>query len=209
MTTEDLQRTSRRVAEISNLTSAAKVLEIGCGNGLLLAEVSKWAEGNFFGIDVSQNMIKNAEARMLDPDRFQFQKSEAISIPFEPVVFDVVYLHSVVQYFPNTKYLHRLLNVSFERIKPGGCLILLDVPDLSLRSKYLKAREARNETRLNKFGKLKHLFVSRSKLTEEALSLGYVSCQYFIHPTRDYENANYRFNVAFFRAADQNEVTRY
>lgn len=70
------------------------ILEIGCGNGVLLSRL----KGNYkVGIDFSEEMIK--EAKVLFPDlEFHIQDAENISLTKK---FDVIILSGVIGYFDN------------------------------------------------------------------------------------------------------------
>jgi ubiquinone/menaquinone biosynthesis C-methylase UbiE len=206
LTHKDLQRVALEIAKKSRLKPSDRVLEIGCGNGLLLSQVSKRGGLELYGIDVSKNMIANARSKLSKAGRFHFEKADAISIPFGTLKFDLIYLHSVVQYFPNRAYLVRFLKSTKERIKPGGCLILLDVPDKELKSDYLNARNAIGEKKLSKFGAIKHLFVSKENIKHFADRLGYLSPRFFPHPTLRYKNAKYRFNLILTSATNQKTI---
>jgi len=66
-----------------------KVLDIGCGNGALLRELSNRIEKGA-GVDVSENFISLAKNYNKDIKNINFQKIDSHLLPFEDNSFDVV-----------------------------------------------------------------------------------------------------------------------
>lgn len=103
-----------------------EVLEIGCGNGLILKELElllpkdRWA---LSGADVSSEML----ARTVAPSATLYC-CDAKNVPVAAKKFDFIYLHSVVQYFDNDQYMHDVMLECTRLLKDGGSLCLLDVP---------------------------------------------------------------------------------
>lgn len=106
--------------------AGGNILEIGCGNGLVLSELQKLlalGAWNLSGADVSPEMI----ARTIIPSATLYC-CDAKSIPAASAQFDLVYLHSVVQYFDNDEYMREVMTECMRLLKPGGDLCFLDVP---------------------------------------------------------------------------------
>jgi len=103
----------------------ANILEIGCGNGLILKYLNKikGQRYNLFGCDLSEQML----ARIL-LDKVSVYCTEASNIPCENEKFDLVYMNTVVQYFDNQEYLAKVLKECLRILKPGGGLCIMDVP---------------------------------------------------------------------------------
>jgi ubiquinone/menaquinone biosynthesis C-methylase UbiE len=104
---------------------AGSVLEVGCGNGLILKRLSDWAgDGwHFYGVDLSEAMLARTVA-----ERATLYCTDATSIPCPDRSIDLVYLHSVVQYFETEEYLGRVIAECSRLLKLGGALCLMDVP---------------------------------------------------------------------------------
>lgn len=105
------------------------VLEIGCGNGLVLKELSeilgnKW---RLHGCDISEKMISRAGV-YIGRENVTLYCADAGHIPYKDQKFDLVYFHGVVQYFDNETYLLNVILESIRKLKPGGGLCFLDVP---------------------------------------------------------------------------------
>ena len=97
------------------------VLDVACGNGTLLAAMSKRKTIKGFGIDISERMIKNAAA--LNPG-MEFQAAGCEAIPFQNNTMDIITVSAAYHHFPNVdafaKEAKRLL-------KSSGKIYIADV----------------------------------------------------------------------------------
>jgi amino acid adenylation domain-containing protein len=111
-----------------------RVLEIGCGTGLLLFRVAPHGE-RYVGRDVSPRAIAYLEthlaARALPGVELGCAPAEDFR-GLEAGGFDVVVLNSVVQYFPRVDYLLRVLAGAVDAAAPGGAVFVGDVRCLPL-----------------------------------------------------------------------------
>lgn len=114
-----------------------RVLEIGCGTGLLLFRIAPHCT-QYWGTDFSQaslNYIRqHVEARQASPlpQVTLLQKRADDLEGIEAASFDTVILNSVVQYFPSIDYLVRVLDGAVRALAPGGCIFIGDVRSLPL-----------------------------------------------------------------------------
>ncbi|QRY54625.1 amino acid adenylation domain-containing protein [Mycolicibacterium septicum] len=112
-----------------------RVLEIGVGSGLLLAQVAPQCI-EYWATDFSPPTIQTLRTKVAgqpwaDRVRLRAQPADAPDgIPQGH--FDVVVLNSVIQYFPSAGYLLDVLAVAMRSLAPGGALFLGDVRNLSL-----------------------------------------------------------------------------
>jgi amino acid adenylation domain-containing protein/non-ribosomal peptide synthase protein (TIGR01720 family) len=111
-----------------------RVLEIGCGTGLLLFRVASSCE-LYQGTDLSEEALvsirRQMEAGGLDLP--QVRLAQAMADDFsgvEPGSFDLVVINSVIQYFPDVHYLLRVLSGAVSAVAPGGHVFIGDVRDL-------------------------------------------------------------------------------
>jgi SAM-dependent methyltransferase len=112
-----------------------RILEIGCGNGLLLRaldEVLSKANGEYslFGTDISESLL----AQIPSSNSFNLEIAPANRQPHKSNSFDLVILHSVVQYFEDYSYLNSVIDEIHRVLTPGGAMLLLDVPNAHLTS---------------------------------------------------------------------------
>lgn len=96
--------------------NAADVLDLGCGTGLLTAEIVR--EGRrVVGLDSSPEMI--ARARTLYPDLF-FCVGNALALPLAGESLDAVFSNAVFHWIPDHE---RLLRGIRRVLRPGGALV--------------------------------------------------------------------------------------
>ena len=110
-----------------------RVLEIGCGNGLLTFRVAPHC-AVYCASDVSAVPLDNIRATLAASSRTQVDLRQAAADDFSWVegTFDCVVINSVVQYFPSAAYLVRVLEGAVRVTAPGGHIFVGDVRNLSL-----------------------------------------------------------------------------
>jgi amino acid adenylation domain-containing protein len=113
-----------------------RVLEIGCGTGLLLFRIAPHC-ASYLGTDFSQRALDYIQQSIssLDLDLPQVRLLRKTADDFtgiEPESFDAVILNSVVQYFPSINYLLLVIERAVRAIKPGGFIFIGDVRNLRL-----------------------------------------------------------------------------
>ncbi|PWW60409.1 non-ribosomal peptide synthetase [Actinokineospora spheciospongiae] len=113
-----------------------RVLEIGVGSGLLLAELAGDCE-SYWGTDFSPSAVDRLREHLATrPElagrvELRCQAGEdTTGLPTDH--FDTVVINSVVQYFPSADYLDRVLARAVELVRPGGAVFVGDVRDLRL-----------------------------------------------------------------------------
>jgi amino acid adenylation domain-containing protein/thioester reductase-like protein len=113
-----------------------KLLEIGCGMGLLLYRIAPSCT-EYVGTDISAEAIQNIE-QIIGQDRQKWshvtvaQKAAHELESFESRAFDTVVINSVIQYFPQVEYLVEVLEKAISLVKPGGRIFVGDVRNLNL-----------------------------------------------------------------------------
>ncbi len=113
-----------------------RVLEIGCGTGLLLFEIAPHCR-EYWGTDFSQEILdytgRVLTGENLGPERVRLLKQAADDFGgLPPGYFDAVILNSVIQYFPGVDYLLKVIERAIEVVRPGGFIFLGDIRSLPL-----------------------------------------------------------------------------
>jgi amino acid adenylation domain-containing protein len=116
-----------------------RVLEIGCGTGLLLTQVAQHCE-SYTGLDFSAAALaqlgKAIEHRE-DLKHVTLRQGLAHELEFvADQSVDLVVINSVVQYFPSTDYLLQVLKQAVRGTSPGGHIFIGDVRSLPLLRAY-------------------------------------------------------------------------
>ena len=112
----------------------SKVLDVGCGAGLLLLRLARDCR-RYVGTDFSASALRFVEAqtRSLDlPGVALLQRDADDFAGLEQERFDLVILNSVIQYFPGVDYLLKVLEGALGVLAPGGSIYLGAVRSLPL-----------------------------------------------------------------------------
>jgi len=129
----------------------SRVLEIGCGTGLLLFRVAPYCS-YYQGTDISCEAICYIEQQLRRNEQDWTQVNVLTRRTSTPAVdcvkliaraadafeeaetgaFDTVVINSVAQYFPSIDYLVQVLEGAVKVTKPGGCIFIGDVRSLPL-----------------------------------------------------------------------------
>ena len=113
-----------------------RVLEIGCGSGLLLLRIAPYCE-RYWGTDFSHEALSVLNRQLKQPgcelpqvELLERNADDFTGLGSENI--DTVILNSVVQYFPDVDYLLRVLGGAIEAMGPVGSIFIGDVRNLSL-----------------------------------------------------------------------------
>ncbi len=131
------QWVSDRAQQILTL-QPQRVLEIGCGTGLLLFQLAPHCT-QYWGTDFSPVSIQYIEQQLATQALPQVKLLTRMATDFEGIeanAFDAVILNSVVQYFPSLDYLLQVLEGAIHAVAPGGFVFIGDVRSLPLLSAF-------------------------------------------------------------------------
>ncbi|MBD3882896.1 amino acid adenylation domain-containing protein [Phormidium tenue FACHB-886] len=111
-----------------------RVLEIGCGTGLLLFQIASHCQ-EYWGTDFSTVALESIQHQLANRSLSHVKLLHRLATDFSGIdlaAFDVVILNSVVQYFPSIDYLMQVLEGAMRVVAPGGVLFIGDVRSLPL-----------------------------------------------------------------------------
>ena len=114
--------------------SPRRVLEIGCGTGLLLTRLCADTE-RYVGIDQAATALERIEQQLRIRPMPQVALIHAAAHDVRSLLdetFDTIIINSVAQYFPDAGYLVDVITTSLGLLEPGGALFLGDLRSLPL-----------------------------------------------------------------------------
>lgn len=110
-----------------------RILEIGCGSGLLLSELAGECK-QYVGVDVSNEALKNVSKLIQSRNDLSHVELYACAADqlqaLELGTFDLIVINSVVQYFPSIDYLINCIQQAVEHLDVAGRIFIGDVRDL-------------------------------------------------------------------------------
>lgn len=107
---------------LNYLQNANKILDQGCGTGIIAIPLAK-AGKEVQGIDINSQMLavaKNNTPKKLRK-RLKFQRGDALNLKFEDCSFDGIVSNNVIFYVNDPK---RLLQEAYRTLKPSGRLVI-------------------------------------------------------------------------------------
>jgi len=106
-----------------NLLRARRVLDVGCGSGVVTEELAARTRGQVIAIDVDAAMIAAARAR---GGRAVYQEGDACRLPFPDGHFDVVVCHFLLMWVDDPA---RAVCEMARVTRPGGAVLVCGEPD--------------------------------------------------------------------------------
>ena len=114
-----IQKELVKAIPIRELTSEVKILDVGCGTGDALLEMSKRGTAKLYGIDLSEGMLNRAKKKL--KGIAILRKGDVEHTGFKDSTFDYVLCTEAFHHFPNPntalREMHRVLK------KEGTCVI--------------------------------------------------------------------------------------
>ena len=120
-----------------------KILDVGCGYGRILNELSVAGFTDLTGVDSAENMIKRG---MREYPNLNLVANPDGKLPFEQNTFDSVILFGVLTCVPDNESQKELLNDIKRVLKPGGVIYINDFLLNSGFKRCLFYKKAQKET---------------------------------------------------------------
>jgi|SRR5882672_3887860 len=119
---------TQKTMRLMDLRPGERVLDLGCGSGWATRMLARIVDGGppssgqVVGIDISDEMVRQARAESKDFDNVKFVVGSAAQIPWEENFFDKVLSVESFYYYPDQE---RALDELFRVLAPGGRLFIL------------------------------------------------------------------------------------
>ena len=118
------QAVHRRLLDSIQLPKQPYVLDLGCGTGKLFNRLVQGQEDlTGLGIDLSPDMIAQAQRANQAPERIQYKVGNAVALPVEDGQFDALFNTITFLHYPEPE---RVLAEVQRVLKPGGRYYLAD-----------------------------------------------------------------------------------
>lgn len=197
---EWVENTVERILE----TKPSRVLEIGCGTGLLLLRVAPHVE-RFVGMDASSQALEYLRPHVAEFDNVSLEQRTADQFAGLPDdSFDAVILNSVAQYFPSPEYLETVIAGCLSVVRDGGTIFLGDIRDLTTLEVFHCSVEVANSEPETELSALRRR-VDQRLFQDNELAL---SPRFFLELERRLPRVA-RAEVLLKRGHSNNELTRF
>nr|WP_282202311.1 non-ribosomal peptide synthetase [Kitasatospora fiedleri] len=180
-----------------------RVLEIGCGTGLLLSRLAADTE-EYLGTDFSAEVLSRLAPKVRWPQA-ALQRRAAHDLAGLPADhYDTVVINSVAQYFPSGRYLLDVLEGAVALARKPGRIFLGDVRDLATLEEFALSVELSRADDRMPLGRLRQQ-IARRLADEDELVLDPA----FFHALRLRLPQISGIEVQLKRGTADNEMTRY
>lgn len=140
-------------------------LDIGCGVGAILLPLSKKSK-HITGIDHA-NIINILRDR-LKKKNINLISGDFLKHDFKYKKYDKIILYSVLHVFENKIQVYRVINKALTLLKSGGIFLIGDLPNISLKKKFLRSKSGKNfENKWNKSNKKKFEDIKAQKILKK------------------------------------------
>jgi len=128
-------------SKVANLSKQGiELLDIGCGCSLLSNLISsqlKHSGGHLWLCDSLEMLSQCEKDRHITHVPGEFPGVLSSNNKLSSIQFDVIIAYSVIQYVFLHKNLFSFIDSCLEKLKPGGQLFLGDIPNTSMRNRFL------------------------------------------------------------------------
>lgn len=181
-----------------------KVLEIGCGTGMILFKIAPNCE-EYVGIDLSEIGLNYIREHLKGLDNVRLYQKAADDLgELMNEKFDTIIINSVVQYFPGSQYLETVMDQLLSMLTDNGSLYLGDIRSYSLLENYHTSVELFKAEESERLEEIKNK-IQHAVQTENELLL---DTNYFLNFVQTKEKVT---NVVTLQkhAKHENEMSKY
>ena len=195
------------VADILRL-GPKNVYEIGCGTGMLLTRIAPRCD-RYVAVDFAPVVLARLREQLKTIPALaeRVEVMERVADDFsgiEKESFDTVVINSVLQYFPNSAFLTKVLEGAVSIVKPGGHVFVGDVRSLPLLPAFAASVELFQAPDEIGMAELRHRVARRLEREPELV----LSPAYFLLLQKRIAGIS-RVEIRLLRGNADSEMTRY
>lgn len=160
------------------------ILEVGCGNGWLCAQLAAITTGKVRGTDINNTELKQARRVFNQILNLSFVETEPGDAFFDEKKFDIILFAASIQYFPSLK---GVLDIALDHLSPNGEIHIID----------------------SHFYKTSEIEAARQRTKDYYATMDFdVLSNYYYHHSID-ELVNYRYKILQDPNSWKNKLTFY
>jgi SAM-dependent methyltransferase len=107
----------------AKLLRAARVLDVGCGTGVLTRELARRTRGEVIGLDLDPDMLAYARQQ---GSSVRYEQGDALQLPYPDGHYDVVHCHYVLLWVADAA---RAVQEMARVTRAGGAVLICAEPD--------------------------------------------------------------------------------
>jgi amino acid adenylation domain-containing protein len=201
---EWLQQSVQRIKKLQ----PQHVLEIGSGGGQLLFEIAGDTQ-SYIATDYAQTAIDKLQHQLnAAPKKWGHVSAKATAADdftgILPKQLDMIVIHSVAQYFPDTAYLIKVIEESVKRLRNGGCLFIGDMQGKNSLEMYHAMDQLSHSKPKSTQAEFNEVVQNRVKIEDE-----FVADPQFFYLLPKIIPAITGVDVQLRQGESQNETTKY
>jgi len=135
----------KRLIDILPLKTGIHFLDLGCGTGWAVREVARRCnyQGEFFGIDISPEMIQKAKENANSDSDDNYKLGNAEELPFNDSSLNLIICTNSFHHYQNPQ---KVVGETNRVLMIGGSMYVMDLTDdnflVSMFNKYVRKHEA-------------------------------------------------------------------
>ncbi len=110
----------KAIFEITGIKNNIKVLDIGCGTGVLFGSLLKYSPSEIVGVDISDKMLEIARKKYGHFDNIKFKNMDVLELDEND--FDIVYIYNA---YPHIMDVEKLKSKLKQICKSGARIVIV------------------------------------------------------------------------------------
>tara|TARA_B100001027_G_C16264987_1_gene331502 strand:- start:2762 stop:3490 length:729 start_codon:yes stop_codon:yes gene_type:complete len=120
-------------------------LDIGCNLGAILLPISKIVN-EITGID-QPHCIQRLKSKLTNSKNIKLIENDFFEHDFNNKKYDKIIIYSVIHAMKNKKEVYKFINKALSLLKPTGALLIGDIPNSSLKKRFLNSKYGKKFTK--------------------------------------------------------------